>query len=140
MNNLFECIVRYEKTTEDGLIRKVSELYLIEALSFTEAEARIIEEVTPFTNGDFSLSAIKRPRISEVFYSQEEGCKWYRCKLAYITLDDKRGVEKRIKTQVLVEALNMHDAMLRVEGLMNDAISDYSILSLQETEIVDLIS
>ena len=65
MNNWFECKVRYDKMMENGLQKKVNEPYMVDALSFTEAEARIIEELTPFISGDFSVSAVKRTKISE---------------------------------------------------------------------------
>lgn len=67
MANWFECKVRYDKTMENGAIKKVTEPYLVDALSFTEAEARIIEEQTPFISGDFTVNAVKRTKISEIF-------------------------------------------------------------------------
>ena len=70
MANWFECKVRYDKMLETGQQKKVNEPYLVDALSFTEAEARIIEEITPFISGDFTVSAVKRTRISEIFYDE----------------------------------------------------------------------
>ncbi|MGL4332122.1 MAG: DUF4494 domain-containing protein, partial [Bacteroidales bacterium] len=67
MNNWFECKIRYEKTMENGMLKKVTEPYLVDALSFTEAEARIIKEITPFISGEFTVSDIKRAKISEIF-------------------------------------------------------------------------
>ena len=60
MANWFECRVKYDKMLENGMQKKVTEPYLVDALSFTEAEARIIEEVSPFISGEFSVSAVKR--------------------------------------------------------------------------------
>ena len=74
--------------------KKVSEPYLVDAWSFTEAEARIIKEMTPFISGDFSVANIKRANISELFMD-ETGDKWYKCKVNFITLDEKSGAEKR---------------------------------------------
>ena len=88
MANWFECKVRYDKLQENGSIKKVSEPYLVDALSFTEAEARIIEEQTPYISGDFSVSAVKRTKIAEIFWN-EEGDKWYLVKCAFITIDEK---------------------------------------------------
>ena len=68
MANWFECKVRYDKVQDNGSVKKVNEPYLVDALSFTEAEARIIEEQTPCISGDFSVSAVKRTKISEIFY------------------------------------------------------------------------
>ena len=94
MANWFECKVRYDKVQDNGSVKKVNEPYLVDALSFTEAEARIIEEQTPFISGDFSVSAVKRTKISEIFYD-EGGDRWYLAKVAFITIDEKSGVEKK---------------------------------------------
>lgn len=90
MHTWFECKIRYEKTMENGMQKKVTEPYLVDALSFTEAEARIIEEMTPFITGEFTVSDIKRANYSELFPSDEESAdRWFKCKLIFITLDEK---------------------------------------------------
>ena len=96
MHTWFECRIRYEKVMENGMQKKVTESYLVDALSFTEAEARIIEEMTPFISGVFTVSNIKRAGYSEIFPSDVE-CddRWFKCKLCYIALDDKSGAEKK---------------------------------------------
>ena len=105
MHTWFECKIRYEKTMENGMVKKVNEPYLVDALSFTEAEARIIEEITPFVTGEFTVSDIKRANYSELFPSEEEAAdKWFKCKLIFIMLDEKSGAEKKSSTQVLVQA------------------------------------
>ena len=101
MANWFECKVRYDKTMEDGSIKKVNEPYLVDALSFTEAEARITEEQTPFISGEFTVSAVKRTKISEIFWD-ETGDRWYLVKVAFITIDEKTGAEKKSISQILV--------------------------------------
>ena len=95
MNNWFECKVKYEKTLETGTQKKVTEAYLVDAMTFTDAEARIIEEMTPFISGEFEVTAVKKARISELF-QDPDGDKWYRCKVMFITLDEKSGLEKKI--------------------------------------------
>ncbi|MDE5596191.1 MAG: DUF4494 domain-containing protein, partial [Muribaculaceae bacterium] len=99
MANWFECKVRYDKLQENGAVKKVNEPYLVDALSFTEAEARIIDEQTPFISGDFSVSAVKRTKISEIFWN-EGGDRWYLVKVAFITIDERSGVEKRTATLI----------------------------------------
>lgn len=94
MNNWYECKVKYEKTLETGTQKKVAESYLVDAMSFTEAENRIIEEMTPFIVGEFEVAAVKKARISELFIDPE-GDKWYRAKVMFITIDEKTGVEKK---------------------------------------------
>ena len=97
MHTWFECKIRYEKVMENGMNKKVTEPYLVDALSFTEAEARIIEEITPYISGEFTVSDIKRANYSELFPSEEDAAdRWFKCKLFFITLDEKkRSREKR---------------------------------------------
>ena len=90
MHNWFECKVSYEKMLENGMQKKVTEPYLVDALSFTEAEARIIEEIRPFITGEFTVTDIKRARLSELFFN-ENGDRFYKIKVYFITLDEKSG-------------------------------------------------
>ena len=88
-NEWFECKIKYEKTMENGLVKKVNEPYLVDALSFTEAEKRIIDEVSPFMTGEFQVSDIKRARYAEFFETIEESAdRWVKAKLVFITLDE----------------------------------------------------
>ena len=115
MHNWFECKIRYEKVVENGMNKKVTEPYLVDALSFTEAESRIIEEITPFISGEFTVSDIKRANYSELFPSEEEAAdRWFKCKLYFITLDEKSGAEKKTATNVLVQAADLRDAVKKL--------------------------
>ena len=139
MHNWFECKIRYEKTLENGMNKKVTEPYLVDALSFTEAESRIIEEMTPFISGEFTVSDIKRANYSELFSSDEEKAdRWFKCKLYFITLDEKSGAEKKTATQVLVQAANLRDAVKKLDKGMEGTMADYSIASVTETAIMDV--
>ena len=139
MHTWFEIKVRYEKVAENGMNKKVTEPYLVDALSFTEAEARIIEEMSPFITGEFTVSDIKRANYSELFTSEEEAAdKWYAGKLAFITLDEKSGAEKKTHTTVLIQAADMHDAMKKLDEGMKGTMADYSSILLKETKIVDV--
>ena len=105
MHNWFLTKIRYEKVMENGIQKKVTEPYLVDALSFTEAEARITEEMTPFISGEFTVSDISRAHYSEIFTSEEDSAdKWYAGRLAFITVDEVSGKEKRTYTNVLVQA------------------------------------
>ncbi|HBN62474.1 MAG TPA: phage tail protein, partial [Porphyromonadaceae bacterium] len=108
MANWFETKVRYDKTMENGAIKKVTEAYMVDALSFTEAEARISEEISHFTS-EFSVSAVKRTKIAEIF-RERTGDKWYLVKVAFITLDEKTAVEKKSISQILVAADSFKEA------------------------------
>ena len=137
MANWFECKVRYDKMLETGQQKKVNEPYLVDALSFTEAEARIIEEITPFISGDFTVSAVKRTRISEIFYD-ETGDRWFSVKYNIITIDEKTAVEKKQSVMVLVQAADFQKAIaIFMEG-MKGTMADFEIASVTETQIMDV--
>lgn len=139
MHTWFECKIRYEKTMENGMNKKVTEPYLVDALSFTEAEARIIEEMTPFISGEFTVSDIKRANYSELFFCEEEAAdRWFKCKLTFITLDEKSGAEKKTSTNVLVQAADLRDAVKKLDEGMKGSMADYIISSMAETAIMDV--
>lgn len=138
MANYFLSTVRYDKVMENGLQKTVNEQYLFDALSFTEAEARTIEELTPFMSGEFSIPTIVKPRISELFLSDDTAAdRFYKVKVAFITLDEKSGVEKKTNSFILVQASDFKNAYDRfVEG-MKGTMADYEIISIVETQILD---
>lgn len=139
MNTWFECKIRYEKVMENGMNKKVTEPYLFDALSFTESEGKCIEEMTPFISGEFTIADIKRAKYSEVFFSDEESAdKWFKCKLVFITLDEKNGMEKRTSTNVLVQAADLRDAVKKLDDGMKGTMADYQIASVAETSIMDV--
>ena len=139
MHTWFECKIQYEKTMENGMNKKVTEPYLVDALSFTEAEARIIEEMTPYISGEFTVSDIKRARYSELFFAEDtESDRWFKCKLTFITLDEKSGSEKKTSTNVLVQASDLRDAVKKLDEGMKGSMADYLISSVAETAIMDV--
>ena len=139
MHNWFECKIKYDKTLENGLTKPVTEPYLVDALSFTEAEARIIEEMTPYLNGEFTVSDIKRAKYSELFFAEDTSAdRWFKCKLTFITLDEKSGAEKKTSTNVLVQASDLRDAVKKLDEGMKGSMADYIISSIAETAIMDV--
>ncbi|MGM9695202.1 MAG: DUF4494 domain-containing protein [Alloprevotella sp.] len=140
MNNLwFECKVKYEKTLENGAVKKVNEPYLVDALNFTEAERRIIEEITPYMTGIFEVSDIKRARYAEIIEcSEEKADRFFRAKLVFIVLDEKSGKEKKTTQNILVQAADLPDALQKLEASMKGTAMDYTIASLAETMIMDI--
>lgn len=126
MHMFFEVRIRYEKTMENGQNKKVNEPYLVDALSFTEAEARIINEITPFISGDFKVKAVKEANFSEIFFSNEESADTYfKARLAYVTLDERSGAEKKTYTNVLVKAADLRDAVKKLDEGMKGTMADY---------------
>lgn len=139
LHSWFECKIRYEKTMENGMTKKITEPYIVDALSFTEAEARIIEEVTPFISGEYTVADIKRANFSEIMFADEEKAdRWFKCKLSFITLDEKSGNEKKTSSNVLVQAADLRDAFKKLDVAMKGSMADYIISSMAETAIIDV--
>lgn len=139
MQKWFECSLKYDKVMENGLEKKVTELYLVDALSITEAEARLIEEMNPFMQGEFQCKGIKEAKYSEIFFSEEESAdRYFKCKLLFITLDEKSGKEKTTSTQILVQAADLRDAVGKMDEDMKGTMADYRIASVYETKIMDV--
>ena len=124
----FECKVRYDKMQENGMPKKVNEPYLLDAITFTEAEKRIIEEITPYMSGEYSVSAVKKTKISEIFFNPN-GDKYYMVKVAFITIDEKSGKEKKSNSFILVQASSVEDALSVFEDGMKGTMGDHFIVS-----------
>lgn len=140
MHTWFTCKISYEKVVENGMVKKVTEPYLVDALSFTEAEARIIEEMTPYISGEFSVADVSKTRYSEIFFADDDinASYWYKVKLAFITLDERTKSEKKTFTNVLVQAPDFRDAVRRLDKGMKGSMADYIIVSVAETPIMDV--
>ena len=135
----FECKVRYDKTLESGLIKKTTETYLVDALSFTEAEKRFIEEIKPYMSGEFIVTDIKRARIADLFDSEDlNDDHWYKARIAFISIDEKTAVEKRIVQSALIQANDFHRALARLDECMKGTLGEWVIVSITETPIIDV--
>ncbi len=137
MASWFECKIRYDKAQENGAIKKVTEPYLVDALSFTEAEARIIEEQTPFISGEVNVTAVKRTKIAEMFWD-DSADKWYLVKVAFITIDEKTAVEKKSTSLILVAASDFKGAYDNFMEGMKGTMADFEIVSITETPLMDV--
>lgn len=122
---------------ENGMVKKVNEPYLVDALTFTEAEARIIEEMKPFISGEYSISSEKKTKISEIFFN-DGADRYYLVKVNFITLDENSGVEKKTVSQILVQASDFEDAVEKFKEGMKGTMADYEIGSISETMIMDV--
>lgn len=135
----FETKVRYDRTTEDGRNKKVTEVYTVEALSFTEAESVITKEISNYTSGEFDVKAITRAAYSEIFFSDvDTDDRYYRVKLAFITLDEKTEKEKRTIVVYLVQAASLDKARAYIKEEMNKTMNDYEVVSISETPLLDV--
>lgn len=137
MANWFECKARYDKMQENGTVKRVSEPYLVDALSCTEAEARVIEELTPFVSGELSVPSVKTTKISEIFWD-DSADRWYLVKVAFITIDEKTAAEKKSISQILVAGSDFKGAYDNfIEG-MKGTMADYEIVSITESPLMDV--
>ena len=141
MQNYFEVTVKYKKTAENGKVVKISEKYLADALSFTEAEARINEEMKPFISGEFVVSAIKRARINEIFENVKfESDKYFKAKVNFITMNEEKGVEKKTASYMLIRATDIKEAREALVYGMKGTMADYEVEAITETKILDVFN
>lgn len=137
MSNWFECKVKYGKVDATGKAKRVSETYLVDAVSFAEAEERISREVAPFVTGEFSIAGLKKAQVNEIF-AHEEGDRWFRCKVVFITVDEVKGTEKRISSTILVFGSDIDNAWQHLKEALKDTMSDYEVASIADTTIMDI--
>ena len=135
----FEVKIQYQKMQYDGKEKNVTEQYVVEAMSFTEAEARIIKEMTPYISGDFGVVSEKIAPYNEIFLSDKsDDDKWFISKVAFITLDEKTAKEKKQTFRYLVQAATSENALDYTKTMLNQCLSDYSIDSVQDTPTLDV--
>lgn len=157
---LYECGVRFDKMLENGAVKKVTETYLVDAITFSEAEARIIREITPYMSGEFDVISIKRTKYTEIVYDKFNlassadaevqkmmGCnsqasnladKWFKVKINFITIDEKTAAEKKTSVYYIVNAGSNKAAHETTVDFMKGTIADYEIASVVETNIMDV--
>ena len=139
VSKFFEVKIQYQKFLEDGKEKKVTEQYVVEAMSFTEAEARIIEEMTPYISGDFDIVSEKIAPYNEIFLSDNStDDKWFVSKVGFITLDERTEKEKKQTFRYLVQAETSEHALDYTKTMLNQCLSDYSIDSVQDTPTLDV--
>lgn len=137
MSNWFECKVKYGKVDSTGKAKRVSETYLVDAISFAEAEERISKEVAPFVTGEFAIAGLKKAQVNEIF-PHEEGDRWFRCKVLFISIDEVKGSEKRISSTILVFGSDIDNAWNHLNEALKDTMSDYEVASIADTNIMDI--
>ena len=135
----FETKVQYEKVQVDGMQKKVTEQYVVDALSFTEAESSIIEEMKTYVSGDYKIKNITPANYHEVFFSDDtQDDKWYKVKLAFITIDEKTEKEKHSIVHYLVQARSTGTAQQAINDVMSKSMIDHETVSISETKILDV--
>ena len=137
----FECKVRYEKTMEDGTIKKVTEVYVVDALSFSEAEKRITDEMSSYVSGELEICNLKIAPYKEIFFPDSNfdlADEWYKAKLVFITIDEKTDKEKKTSVNYLVNAGSFNLALKNINEIMEGTMIDYQTCNLTETKIMDV--
>lgn len=135
----FETKVKYQKTMEDGSEKVVSEAYVVDALSFTEAESAIIDEMSVYVSGELKVSGIGKACYGEIFFSDvDDDDKWYKAKLQFITIDEKSEKEKRSNVTYLVQAKSLARALRYIDEVMGKTMIDYDVVGLNETKLMDV--
>lgn len=137
MQNWFECGLKYDKTLENGMQKKVAQPYLVDALSFTEAEARITEEIKPYISEEFTIQTIKRAKLSELFFN-DNGDKFFKAKVLFVTLDERTGTEKKTRVYMLAQATDIDETQAVIKKGMEGTLADYEIAKAKETKIMDV--
>ena len=124
---------------EDGMTKKVIEYYVVDALSFGEAEERITEEMSAYISGEFEVKNINPAAFKEVFFSENDNDdRWYKAKLAFITIDEKTEKEKRSSVTYLVQAATLNGAVKNIDEVMGGTMIDYVISNISETKFMDV--
>ena len=140
MNYWFECKVSYERQADSMGMKKVSESYLVDALSFTEAEKRIIKEVRPFVSvGELEVVNIRRARIAELFLNEEaDDDLYFRAKVNFITVDEKSGSEKKTSATMIVKSDSLPNAVTELKAQLDSQMASYEIAAVTDTQILDV--
>lgn len=135
----FECGIRYEKMQENGITKKVTESYLVKGISFSDAETNVIKEMSAYISGDFTVSTMKRANYTDIVTNtdKDDYC-WFKCKINFISYDEKSGKEKKTGCYMLVQADSTEDAGKALQYWMSSTVCDYKIVSVSETNICDV--
>lgn len=134
----YETRIKYQKAMEDGSEKVVNELYVVDALSCTEAETSVIEEMS-YISGDSAVTSAKKTNYGEIFFSDlDDDDKWYKAKCQFITIDEKSGKDKRSNVTYLVQAKSLARALRYVDEVMGKSMLDYDIVGLNETHVFDV--
>ena len=137
MQNWFECTLKCVRVDNDGRERKVSENYLIDAVSFTDAEARMTEQGQQITRGEFQVKNIRQSNVIEVFPANDGGY-WYKAKISLVTIDERAGKEKKITEYFLVEAADIEEAFSALKDGLSYILVPYEVLSVSLTTVCDV--
>lgn len=136
----FEVKMRYDKVHEDGYEKKVTESYVVDALSFGEAEKTAMEFLGSYVSGEIQVVNINLMKFHEVFFNEQESCdRYYKAILQFITIDEKTEREKHTQVYYLVQASSFDNCKDTIRTIMERTMVDYQIASVSETKVIDVI-
>lgn len=137
MRTWFLCRVKYAKENEQGLLRNVSEQYLVDAVSFTEAEARIYDMLGSVIRGDFQVTTISKSNIVDVFFYEDIDV-WYKCKVSYVVADADSGKEKKVTQYMLISAHHVKEAYERIHESLSNMLVSFNVPDITESPIIEI--
>jgi hypothetical protein len=132
----FLCKVKYQKEEEDGRVKNLTEPYLVDAMSFTEAEARIYEKLGSVIRGDFQVTHISKTNIIDIFHYDDIDI-WHKCKITY-TVADESGKEKNIRNFMLVSAKDVKQAYDRIYESLSNMLVSFRVPEIVESPIIEI--
>lgn len=133
----YEGKIRYRKTDENGVTKVVTEAFLVDGISYTEAEARLNEELSAFISEDFKITNIKVTNYAEI-HPSDEADQWFKAKIALISYDEESGKERKTNIYLLIQANDVKEAHEKTLEVMRNTMGDYTIPSISETAIIDV--
>ena len=133
----YECKVKYRKTDDTGIQKVVTEAYLVDAVSYTEAEKRINEEMAAYINEEFKITTIKVANFSEI-HPFENCDRWFKSKIALVAYDEESGKERKTNIHILLQANDVKEAFDNTVEVMKNTMGDYTIPMISESPIMDV--
>lgn len=137
MRTWFLCKVKYAKENEEGLLKNISEQYLVDAVSFTEAEALIYDRLGSQIRGDFQITGLSKSNIVDVFFFEDADI-WYKCKVSYLVSDGESGKEKKVTQYMIVTASDVKDAYDRIQESLSNMLVSFRVPDIVESAIVEV--
>lgn len=133
----YECKIKYRKTDDNGAQKIISEVYLIDAMTYTEAESRISEEMSAYVSEEFKITTIKTANFSEI-HPFENADRWFKSKVSLIAFDEESGKERKTNLYILVQANDIKEAFDNTTEVMKTTLGEYTIPSISESPIMDV--
>lgn len=137
MRTWFQAKVKYSKENEQGLLKNISEQYLVDAVSFTECEAILYDRLGSQIRGDFQVTGISRSNIVNVFFYEDSDL-WHKCKITYLVADGESGKEKKVTQYMLVTAEDSKQAFERIQESLSNMLVSFRVPDVDESPIVEV--